>query len=282
MEQGLPDYLASTLVNGFVPWAAEQEAAQRYALDAFAVESAILDTGLLPTRYARNAGSLGLDGQRALHQATVLVAGCGGLGGHLILGLARLGVGSIVAVDPDVFDESNLNRQALCTTANLGQPKAAEAARQVALINPACQVRPHQQRLDPTNADTLLAGADLALDGLDSVSARIALSEACARNGIAFVHAAVAGWYGQVSTQPGLAGTGVAGASIARLYEPVAASADHGDEQRLGNQAYGPAFAAAIQLAEACRIITGKTPALENQLYTYDLSNMESGRFGLE
>jgi len=213
-----------------------------------------------------------------------LVAGCGGLGGHLILGLARLGVGSIIAVDPDVFDESNLNRQALCTTANLGQPKAAEAARQVALINPACQVRPHQQRLDPTNADTLLAGVDLALDGLDSVSARIALSEACAGNGIPLVHAAVAGWYGQVSTQSGSvlgAKPTPAEASVARLYAPVAATADRGDEQRLGNQVYGPAFAAAIQLAEACRIITGKTPALENQLYTYDLSNMESGRFGL-
>jgi molybdopterin/thiamine biosynthesis adenylyltransferase len=290
MEHSLEDFLASTLVNGFVPWIAELEAARRYTLDAFEVESAILDAGLLPARYARNAGSLGLDGQKALHKARGLVAGCGGLGGHLILGMARLGVGSIVAVDPDVFDESNLNRQALCTTANLGQPKAIEAARQVALINPACQVRPHQERLDPTNADTLLAGVDLALDGLDSVSARIALSEACARNGIALVHAAVAGWYGQVSTQPGAdsqsgsapeARPGQSEASVSRLYAPVAAMADRGDEQRLGNQVYGPAFASAIQLAEACRIITGKTPALENQLYTYDLSNMESRRFGL-
>ena len=61
----------------------------------------------------------------------------------------------------------------------------------------------------------------------------------------------------------------------------MAATADRGDEQRLGNQVYDPAFAAAIQLAETCRIITGKTPALANSLYTYDLSTMESGRLGL-
>ena len=292
MEQGLEDFLASMLVNGFVSWSAEQEAARRYGIDAFAVESEILDAGLMPARYARNAGSLGLSGQRALHKACVLVAGCGGLGGHLILGLARLGVGCIVAVDPDVFDESNLNRQALCTTANLGQPKAGEAAMQVSLINPACRVRPHRMRIDATNADTLLAGVDLALDGLDSIGARIALSEACARCGRPFVHAAVAGWYGQVSTQPGTpsgakyettpdARPSQAMASVAWLYAPVATTADHGDEQRLGNQVYGPAFAAAIQLAEACRLITGKTPALANQLYTYDLSTMESGHFEL-
>lgn len=292
MEPGLEDFLASTLADGFVPWAIEQEAARRYALDAFAVESATLDAGLLPARYARNAGSLGIDGQRTLHQACVLVAGCGGLGGHLIQGLARLGVGCIVAVDPDVFDESNLNRQALCTTANLGKPKALEAARQVALINPACRVQPHCMSLDATNADTLLDGVDLALDGLDSVSARITLSEACARNGIPLVHAAVAGWYGQVSTQPGVnSGSGSntileahpdpAMASVARLFEAVAATADRGDELRLGNQAYGPAFASAIQLAEACRIITGKASALENQLYTFDLLTMESGQFEL-
>lgn len=297
MVQSLENFLATTLVNGFVPWSIEQEAARTYSLDSFAVESAILDADLLPARYARNSGSLGLSGQQSLHNARVLVAGCGGLGGNLILGLARLGVGCIIAVDPDNFDESNLNRQALCTLANLGQSKAREAARQVALINPACRVQVHQERFDPSNADTLLAGAGLALDGLDSASARIALSEACARIGIPLVHAAVAGWYGQVSTQPGTspgimptaagiqsspAGTHEAVASIARLYAPVAVTTDRGDEERLGNQVYSPVFAAAIQLAEACKIITSKAPALGNRLYTYDLLTMENAEFKLE
>lgn len=297
MEQSLKDFFTSTLTNGVVPWVAEQEASRRFKLDPFSVETEILKAGLLPSRYARNAGSLGLEGQQALHKACVLVAGCGGLGGHLILGLARLGVGCIVAVDPDIFDESNLNRQALCTTANLGQPKVDEAVRQVGLINPACRVRPHQERLEASNADTLLVGVDLALDGLDSVSARITLSEACARNNIPLIHAAVSGWYGQIATQPGIkpengaeaspgiyteAKPGSITAGIARLYDPVAATADRGDEQSFGNQSYGPAFAAAIQLAEACKLITGKPPALKNRLYTYDLLRMENSCFNLE
>ncbi len=278
MGAGIGDFLKASLEGGFVPWAAEREAAQRYGLDARSVEAAALDRGLLPARYARNEGSLGIEGQKALHGARALVAGCGGLGGHLIEGLARLGVGSIVAVDPDRFDESNLNRQALCTMENLGRPKADEAARRVALINPACAVFPLCERLNTVNADALLAGIHIALDGLDSVSARIALSEACARLGVTLVHAAVAGWYGQASTQGGGPG---ATASVARLYELAAGTADRGDEQRLGNQAYGPAFAAAVQLAEACRIICGKAPALAMKLYSYDLSAMGSAIFDL-
>jgi molybdopterin/thiamine biosynthesis adenylyltransferase len=279
MGQGIGDFLASSLEGGFVPWAAEREAARRYGMGARAVEGAALAQGFLPARYARNAGSLGLEGQKALHEARVLVAGCGGLGGHLIEGLARLGVGHIVAVDPDSFDESNLNRQLLCSTENLGKPKADEAARRVALINPAAAVLPLRERIGPENADALLAGVHIAMDGLDGVSARIALSEACARGGITLVHAAVAGWYGQASTQAGGKASGTA--SVARLYALAAGSADRGDEQRLGNQAYGPAFAAAIQLAEACKIICGKSPALENRLYTYDLLAMTSASFDL-
>ncbi len=278
MGAGIGDFLKASLEGGFVPWKAEREAAQRYGVDARSVEAAALDLGLLPARYARNAGSLGIDGQKALHGARVLVAGCGGLGGHLIEGLARLGVGAIVAVDPDCFEESNLNRQALCTMENLGRPKADEAARRVALINPAAVALPLRERIGHDNADALLAGIRIALDGLDSVSARIALSEACARAGMTLVHAAVAGWYGQASTQAGGSG---ATASVARLYELAAGTADRGDEQRLGNQAYGPAFAAAIQLAEACSIICGKAPALAMKLYTYDLSAMSSASFDL-
>jgi molybdopterin/thiamine biosynthesis adenylyltransferase len=278
MGSGIADFLRASLDGGFVPWPAEREAARRYALDPRAVEGAALAEGMLPARYARNYGTLGLEGQKALHDARVLVAGCGGLGGQLIESLARLGVGFIAAVDPDSFDESNLNRQVLCTIENLGRPKADEAARRAALVNPACAVLSLRERIGPDNAEALLSGIDLALDGLDSVSARICLSEACARAGIALAHAAVAGWYGQASTQ---AGGPNATAGVARLYALAAESADRGEETRLGNQAFGPAFAAAIQVAEACKILCGKVPALAGRLYTYDLMAMSSASFDL-
>lgn len=272
-------YLAAAAqsAGGFIPWAAEREAAARYGLSQREVEGAALASGLVPARYARNVGTVGIEGQRALHGARVLVAGCGGLGGHVVEGLARLGVGAIVAVDPDVFDESNMNRQILCTLESLGRPKAEEAARRVALVNPAVEVTAVRARFAPENADALLAGCDLAVDALDSVSARVCLSEAAARLGIPFIHAAVAGWYGQASVQP-------AGAPlVAGLYAGAAGtdSADRGEETKLGNQAYGPAYAAALELAAACALLIGAGSGLSGRLLTWDLKGGSSASFDL-
>lgn len=277
--ESIVDYLAAAArsADGFIPWAAEREAAARFGLSHRKVEEAALEAGLIPARYARNVGTLGLEGQRALQRARVLVAGCGGLGGHVIEGLARLGVGAIVAVDPDAFDESNMNRQLLCTVESLGRPKAEEAARRVAVVNPAVEVTAVRARLAPDNADELLAGCDLAIDALDSVSARVCLSEAAARLGIPFVHAAVAGWYGQASAQaPG-------SPLVAGLYAGAAGAdgADRGEETRLGNQSYGPAFAAALEVAAACAILIGAGSGLSGRLLTWDLKAGSSAGFDL-
>jgi len=267
---------AAQAAGGFIPWSAELEAAGRYGLSHREIEAAALKAGLVPARYARNIGTIGLEGQRALHRARVLVAGCGGLGGNVIEGLARLGVGSVVAVDPDAFDESNMNRQLLCTVESLGRPKAEEAARRVAQVNPAAIVTAVRARLGPDNADELLAACDLAIDALDSVSARVCLSEAAARLDIPFVHAAVAGWYGQASVQaPG-------SALVAGLYAGAGADgADRGEETRLGNQSYGPAFAAALEVAAACAILCGQGSGLSGRLLTWDLKAGSSAGFDL-
>ncbi len=275
LPEELSRFLKDGAAEGLVPWALEREAALRFGLDARAVEAAALDAGLFPARYGRNRGLFGLEGQRALHRTRVLVAGCGGLGGHLVEGLARLGVGRITAVDPDSFDESNLNRQLLCTLDTLGRPKADAAAARVAAVNPACRVIPLRERLCPANADTLLEGVDLALDGLDSVSAREALSDACARSRIPLVHAAVAGWYGQASVQPPGSPT------VVKLYENATSSSDYGDERSSGNQAFGPALAAAIQLAQACAIILEGKSAREGRLLCYDLLSMSGQLFDI-
>lgn len=273
------DYLAAAAksAGGFIPWAAELEATSRYGLSHREIEAVALKAGFVPGRYARNIGTIGLEGQRALHGARVLVAGCGGLGGNVIEGLARLGVGSVVAVDPDAFDESNMNRQLLCTVESLGRPKADEAARRVAQVNPAAIVTAVRARLGPGNADELLAGCDLAIDALDSVSARVCLSEAAARRGIPFVHAAVAGWYGQASVQA--AGNPL----VAGLYAGAAGEggADRGEETRLGNQSYGPAFAAALEVAAACAILIGAGSGLSGRLLTWDLKAGSSAGFEL-
>ncbi|HOX33298.1 MAG TPA: HesA/MoeB/ThiF family protein [Spirochaetales bacterium] len=272
MGAGLAEFLAASARGGLLPWQAEQEAAARYGAGAREVEAAALGSGLMPSRYARNAGTIGLAGQARLHAATVVVAGCGGLGGYLVELLARLGVGAIVAVDPDSFEESNLNRQLLATVSSLGLPKAEAAARRIREINPAVIARPVRAILDSRNAPAILEGADAVADGLDRIESRRDVASACAALGVPFVHAAVAGWYAQATVQaPG-------SRAVEELYGPREGA---GVESDLGNPAFAPALAAAIEAAETCKLLLGLGRGLAGRLLSVDLLAMESAEFPL-
>ena len=146
-------------------------------------------------RYSRNIPSVSEAEQEALARKRVLVAGCGGLGGCLIEYLARMGVGEITAVDGDVFEPSNLNRQILSQEALLGVPKARAARERVQAVNSAVTVRAVESFLDGDNADGLVRGQDLVLDALDNAGARLILEDACARQGVTIVHGAIQGWW---------------------------------------------------------------------------------------
>jgi molybdopterin/thiamine biosynthesis adenylyltransferase len=271
----LSDFLAATARNGLLSWSAEREAARSFDLDAGKVEAAALAMGILPARYARNAGTVGLAGQAKLHAARVAVAGCGGIGGYVIEHLARLGIGTIVAVDPDTFEESNLNRQILATVENLGIPKVEAAALRAGALNPAVVLRPVCARLDSRNAPSILKGIDVVADGLDTISARLELAEACAKLGLPFVHASVAGWYAQASTQaPG-------SSALSDIYGAASAHGDstRGVEVTLGNPSFTPALAASIEAAEVCKILLGLSGTLRGRLLHFDLLAMESSEF---
>ena len=123
-------------------------------------------------RYLRNLGPLTEAEQALLASKTVFLAGLGGLGGHLLEHMLRLGVGAIVAADGDRFTLSNLNRQLLATEDAMGQPKAQAAAERAAAVNPGVRVTVVSAPLTARNRDALLAGCDLALDGLDNLEAR--------------------------------------------------------------------------------------------------------------
>lgn len=274
MAPGLADFLAESSNDGFIPWSVELEAARRFGAGAREVEAAALGAGMLPARYSRNAGTIGLAGQRRLHAARVAVAGCGGIGGYVIELLARLGVGAIVAVDPDAFEESNLNRQVLATVGNLGSPKAEAAAARVRAINPAVIALPIRARLTAGNAAEILEAADAVADGLDTIPARLELAEACAALGIPFVHASVAGWYAQASTQePG-------SSALAAIYETAhGRAAARGVEASLGNPSFTPALAACIEAAEICKLVLGLPRGLCGRLLGLDLLAMEFVEF---
>ena len=152
-------------------------------------------------RYARHLAlpEVGLDGQRKLKAGRVLCVGAGGLGSPLALYLAAAGVGTIGIVDFDVVDESNLQRQLLHGTSDIGRTKLDSAADRLRDVNPHVHVVPHHARLSSENALEILAGYDVVVDGTDNFPTRYLVNDACVLLGKPNVYGSVFRWEGQVS-----------------------------------------------------------------------------------
>lgn len=152
-------------------------------------------------RYARHTVMAGVGemGQRRLKNAKVLCIGAGGLGSPALLYLAAAGVGTLGVVDDDVVSESNLQRQVLYTSDDLGQPKTAVAARRLRQVNPHITVVEHRERLTEANAERLLREYDLVIDGADNFSTRYLVNDTCVRLGLPDVMGSVLQFTGQVS-----------------------------------------------------------------------------------
>lgn len=217
-------------------------------------------------RYSRNLQTLSAAENQKLRISKVCVAGCGGLGGNILEMLGRLGVGELTAIDGDVFEESNLNRQILSDTSNLGSSKALAAARRMALVNPDVVFHAVPEFLTQDNACRLLSGHHVIVDALDSISSRRLLAEQASLLGIPLVHGAVAGWYGQVTTIfPGED-------TLDRIYRT---DRDRGTEQQTGNPSFGPALISALEVCEAVKILTDRGRLLRKKLLTVNLLDHE-------
>ena len=224
-------------------------------------------------RYARNHNTISQEENDRLKDFRVLVAGSGGLGGFIIEELGRLGIGHITAVDGDVFEESNLNRQLLSTEALLGTPKAEAAGIRMQAVNSEVEVIPKTLFITEENCEELIAGHDLVVDALDRISVRLLLEDCCEKQGIPLIHGAIGGWYGQVtSVFPG-------DRTLHQLYpldektgEPLT---DKGAETELGNPSFTPAVIASIQTAEAVKTLLGREGVLRKKLLTIDLLEQE-------
>ena len=142
---------------------------------------------------------VGDEGQRRLGAARVMVVGAGGLGSPVLLYLAGAGVGTLALVDPDVVELSNLHRQIVHHSDDIGRAKVESAAEAIAAIDPAVRVLVGQTQLTAGNARELLQGFDLVVDGSDNFDARYAINDAAAALGIPMVHGAVYRWEGQVT-----------------------------------------------------------------------------------
>jgi molybdopterin/thiamine biosynthesis adenylyltransferase len=156
-------------------------------------------------RYARHLvlREVGGPGQQALKAARVLVVGAGGLGSPAALYLAAAGVGRIGLADPDTVALSNLQRQVLYTTGDVGRGKTAAAGDRLAALNPTVEVVQHPVRLDAGNARELVRAYDLVLDGTDDFATRHAVNAACVAEGRPLVSGAIGRWTGQVAVFAG-------------------------------------------------------------------------------
>jgi molybdopterin/thiamine biosynthesis adenylyltransferase len=231
------------------------------------VELAALEAGIVPWRYVRNLGTIGLEGQATLLQATVAVVGLGGLGGYVTEALARMGVGRLILIDGDAFEDHNLNRQLLSTESKLGTPKAQAAQQRVGEINGAVEVITHAAMLSAENLPQLLAGAEVVVDALDRLPIRFALQDGAQALGIPMVHGSIAGFLGQVMTiLPGDPG-------LRSLYGDPDQIPEQGLEAELGTPAATPMAVAAWEAQEVVKILVGRGDILRNRLLLMDMAS---------
>ena len=213
-------------------------------------------------RYERNIPALSEEECNILLGKRVLVVGCGGLGGHLIDMLARIGVGMLRVVDGDVFEPSNLNRQLLSEVPLLGVSKAKAAAAKISRINPEISVEAVDSFLTEKNVRRLLLFCDVVLDGLDNIESRRILAKECERAGVPYIYGAVNGWVAQAAiSMPG-------DHLVEKLYP---------EGSILKNKSvlsFTPALCASMQVSLCVKLLTGRQVET-GKLHYFDLLNQE-------
>ena len=241
--------------------------ADEYHISVHDIYTEMLKMGVYPYRYIRNLDAISTEEQLKLAESKIAVIGAGGLGGNVILLLARVGIGSLRVIDQDVFDETNLNRQTLCNMNTLGMPKTHAAVSAVTAINPGVNVFPHQIKIDAANAEGILAGSDIIVDALDNVPDRFLLEGTAKKLGIPLVHGTLAGFEGWIMTifpgDPGL--KNIYGAEDAKHIDQESPQA------LLGVPGVTPFLIAAFQVMEVLKILLGRGNIFRERMIHVDL-----------
>ena len=207
--------------------------------------------------------------QLALRDASVLVIGAGALGSPVALYLAGAGVGRLGIADDDAVELSNLHRQLLHFTPDLGVPKVESAAAKLRFLNPEIVVEPYQVRVDASNAPGLIEGQDVVIDCSDSFETRYAVNAACCAAGIDLIEGGVVGWNGLVMTiLPGR--TACYRCAFPSKPEDARSCAEAG--------VVGPAAGVigSLQALEALKFLTGAQAPLLDAFLSVDLATYET------
>ncbi len=229
-------------------------------------------------RYRRHLTlpEMGVEGQSRLLESSVLLIGAGGLGCPLALYLAAAGVGRIAIVDDDVVSASNLQRQVLYSTSDVGRPKVEVAAERIRALNPDVQVEGHRVRLDSNNALDLFRPHDVVVDGTDNFPTRYLSNDACVLLGKPNVYGSIFRFEGQASVFDATRGP-----CYRCLYPeppPPGAVPSCAEGGVLGVL---PGLIAMIQATETVKLLTGIGSSLSGRLLLYDALAMEWKEFKL-
>jgi sulfur-carrier protein adenylyltransferase/sulfurtransferase len=226
-------------------------------------------------RYSRHLiiPDLGVEGQKRLKNARVLVIGAGGLGSPTLLYLAAAGVGTIGIVDFDVVDESNLQRQIIHGVADVGRSKAQSARDSIVALNPFVDVRMHEFRLDSDNAVDLFKQYDLILDGTDNFATRYLVNDAAVLAGKPYVWGSIYRFEGQVSVFWEDAPDGL-GLNYRDLYPQPPRPGTVPSCAEGGVLGIICASIASVMGTEAIKLITGLGETLLGRLMIYDALEM--------
>ncbi len=217
-------------------------------------------------RYARHLSlpEVGPEGQERLLSAGVLLVGAGGLGSPAVLYLAAAGVGKLGIVDPDIVETSNLQRQVLHATPDVGSPKARSAAESVATLNPGVEVRPIEAKLTADNAGALLTDYDFVIDATDNYDAKFLIADVCHGLRKPYSHAGIRAFTGQTMTVlPGET------ACYRCVFEGPPPD-DGRPEVPNGPLGVLPGVLGTVQATEAIKYILGIGRLLTNRLLLYD------------
>ena len=226
-------------------------------------------------RYSRHLllSEIGTEGQQKLKAARVLIVGAGGLGSPAALYLAAAGIGRLGIIDGDHVDVSNLQRQVLFDTTDVGASKAERAATRLRALNPLIDVRAHALELTAGNAAQILADYDLVLDGSDRLTTRYLVNDACVLLGKALVSAAIHRFEGQaMSYVPGQS-------PCYRCLFSDTADGVVPNCATAGVLGVLPGLMGTLQATEAIKLITGIGTPLLGRLMTYDALSMRFSEF---
>ncbi|MFH1652851.1 MAG: HesA/MoeB/ThiF family protein [Pseudomonadota bacterium] len=220
-------------------------------------------------RYIRHITlkEIGADGQQRLLNAKVLIVGVGGLGSPAALYLAATGVGTIGIMDGDKIDISNLHRQILYTTDDVGKQKVDAAKIRLESMNPDVKIIAIDERLSKSNAEQIVRDYDFVIDGCDNLPTKFLINDVCVKNKIAYSHAGITCLKGQTFTY-------TPGSTCLRCIFPDKTPPPPSCT-RTGVLGALPGILGAIQAIEAIKFLTGMGELLTNKLLTCDSTTME-------